>query len=422
MKKTMLVVLSLLISATMMGNSLTDFDLNNLTIKEFHQLKNELLSLNSGRDFRDEYMLEVLYQEWLSEQWENAALETYFYDSNGFAIEMLQQAWADEVWQNYSKMIFTNNAEGLPIETLWQMWETNSQTWMDVALMLMEYDANGNMTEMLIQMWFGTMWMDSSRRTMTYNTDNNPTYILTEEWDFDGGGGWINDDQETFTYDGLFLEEVLEEDWENGIWNNMKLDTFSLLGNYHPADKLLQTWNGGGYWDNTRYSVYTYDGDWNEIEDLEQEWNGAWENMSLKLSTYNEDGWMIERLSQDWEPTRNWVNDTKYTITYGTLSTGEELAVPQINLTNYPNPFNPSTQIRFQISDFSEIESAEIIIYNLKGQIVKTFSKLQINNSQNHQIIWNGTDKNNQPVTSGIYFFKFKTGNFEKTKKMILIK
>ena len=39
---------------------------------------------------------------------------------------------------------------------------------------------------------------------------------------------------------------------------------------------------------------------------------------------------------------------------------------------NYPNPFNPSTEIRFQLSDISEIESAEITIYNIKGQKIKT--------------------------------------------------
>jgi len=37
-------------------------------------------------------------------------------------------------------------------------------------------------------------------------------------------------------------------------------------------------------------------------------------------------------------------------------------------------------------------------------------------------VVWDGRDKNNQPVGSGIYFYKLKTGNFEKTRKMILMK
>jgi len=191
MKRTMLVIFGIIVYTMLMGISINDYDLNDLTTEEFHQLKDELLSLNTNRDFRDEYLLEILYQEWENEAWENEALDTYSYDDNGFAIELLQQGWPNGAWQNYYKMTFTNNAEGLPIETLWQMWDTDSLIWTDAALMLMEYDANGNMTEMLIQMWFGTEWMNSSRRTMTYNGDDNPTLILTEEWDFDGGGGWI---------------------------------------------------------------------------------------------------------------------------------------------------------------------------------------------------------------------------------------
>ena len=42
--------------------------------------------------------------------------------------------------------------------------------------------------------------------------------------------------------------------------------------------------------------------------------------------------------------------------------------------------------------------------------------------SGNHSVIWNGTDYNNKPVSSGIYFYKLKTENYEKTKKMILMK
>jgi hypothetical protein len=92
------------------------------------------------------------------------------------------------------------------------------------------------------------------------------------------------------------------------------------------------------------------------------------------------------------------------------------------HLSNYPNPFNPTTEIRFQISDFKQLENAEISIYNLKGQKVKTFSNQQIIQSPNQQITWNGTDDNNKPVSSGIYFARLKAGNVEASCKMLLLK
>ena len=84
---------------------------------------------------------------------------------------------------------------------------------------------------------------------------------------------------------------------------------------------------------------------------------------------------------------------------------------------NYPNPFNPSTTISFELNT-ENTEDTKLMIYNLRGQKVKEFSNLRNQTS----ITWNGTDDNNQPVSSGIYFYKMKSGSFEQTKKMILMK
>ncbi len=85
---------------------------------------------------------------------------------------------------------------------------------------------------------------------------------------------------------------------------------------------------------------------------------------------------------------------------------------------NYPNPFNPETTIKFSIESNQQNEQVEFTIYNLKGQIIRQYS---IFNNQS-SIVWNGTDNNGQPVSSGIYFYKLKSGKFEQTKKMILMK
>jgi len=98
---------------------------------------------------------------------------------------------------------------------------------------------------------------------------------------------------------------------------------------------------------------------------------------------------------------------------------------PLINTTrligNYPNPFNPSTTISFNLNT-ETTEYSELVIYNLKGQKVKTFPNLQITQSQNQQIVWDGTDQNNKSVPSGILFYQLKSGNYTETRKMILLK
>lgn len=87
---------------------------------------------------------------------------------------------------------------------------------------------------------------------------------------------------------------------------------------------------------------------------------------------------------------------------------------------NYPNPFNPTTTISFELAT-ENAEDAEIIIYNLKGQKIKELEiknlKLGIN-----EVIWNGADNSGKPVSSGVYFYKFISGTYSSTKKMILMK
>lgn len=89
------------------------------------------------------------------------------------------------------------------------------------------------------------------------------------------------------------------------------------------------------------------------------------------------------------------------------------------NLTgNYPNPFNPETTISYSVKNASPVK---IEIYNLKGQKVKTLVA-ENKATGNHSIVWNGTDDNNISVSSGVYFYRMKSGEFTSTRKMMLMK
>jgi hypothetical protein len=85
---------------------------------------------------------------------------------------------------------------------------------------------------------------------------------------------------------------------------------------------------------------------------------------------------------------------------------------------NHPNPFNPETRISFALNSASK---TVIQIYNIKGEKVRTLVNEQLDAGY-HSVIWNGTDESSRSVASGIYFYKFKTDNFSKTKKMLLLK
>ncbi len=121
--------------------------------------------------------------------------------------------------------------------------------------------------------------------------------------------------------------------------------------------------------------------------------------------------------------------EVTFTCTHaGTDIEGEMISeIAKVRLyQNYPNPFNPSgagrspeTTIKFNTENTEK--NTELIIYNIKGQKVKTLVNEKLD-AGNHSVIWDGKDEKNQPVSSGIYFYKMKTGKFEKARKMILIK
>jgi hypothetical protein len=84
---------------------------------------------------------------------------------------------------------------------------------------------------------------------------------------------------------------------------------------------------------------------------------------------------------------------------------------------NYPNPFNPSTSISFSLEEYSEVE---LTIYNLSGQKIKDLEVVR--NGLDGSALWDGTDENSNPVSSGVYFYKLTTDNKVYQKKMLLVK
>ena len=90
---------------------------------------------------------------------------------------------------------------------------------------------------------------------------------------------------------------------------------------------------------------------------------------------------------------------------------------------NFPNPFNPTTTIKFQIPSGKGVENIRttINIYDVLGRIVRKFvdENLSAGFYSRH---WNGLNDNGEKISSGIYFYTFTAGDFSKTKGMLMIK
>jgi hypothetical protein len=132
------------------------------------------------------------------------------------------------------------------------------------------------------------------------------------------------------------------------------------------------------------------------------------------LGDFNGDG-NNDILINNGEP---YTTATIYTMEISQSSDDEIAFCNSFSLMNYPNPFNPSTSIRYGLPEQSDIV---LQVYNIKGQLVKTLEKSN-QPAGYHEVTWYGKDSNNKSVASGIYFYKLSTDKFTSMKRMLLIK
>lgn len=102
---------------------------------------------------------------------------------------------------------------------------------------------------------------------------------------------------------------------------------------------------------------------------------------------------------------------------------GEEPGIPAIPIETklfsaFPNPFNPSTNLRYSMKEAGDVR---IDVYNVKGQILKTFEKHHSLPGY-YQVNWDGRDMNGRVVGTGVYFYRMSSGKYSATKKMVLAK
>jgi hypothetical protein len=112
--------------------------------------------------------------------------------------------------------------------------------------------------------------------------------------------------------------------------------------------------------------------------------------------------------------------DGVYDVTQSYMHLDKDLTPSEFGLEdNYPNPFNPSTRIKFSIPSDMNIT---MNIYDVMGRKVNTILSGS-HRAGRYSVTWNGSDQHGRSVSSGIYFYELKgADDLVDTRKMILIK
>ena len=127
-------------------------------------------------------------------------------------------------------------------------------------------------------------------------------------------------------------------------------------------------------------------------------------NIWVLVNQYNQIPQVTARMLSDWSD----------------VPLDDAIETPQVAqlIGNYPNPFNPSTTISFSTA---KNEPVQITIFNQKGQIVRTWDIDSKEDGIQH-LVWDGRDQNGNPVTSGVYYYRMKSGKYSSSRKMVLMK
>jgi hypothetical protein len=212
---------------------------------------------------------------------------------------------------------------------------------------------------------------------------------------------WVSSALDTINITKTNLTDTYELKWSES--KDVDIDTIDYLISVSvgqlPADMIHETAD-------TSMTIY--------YQDIIDTWYPNFAMLSrgtLKFSVSATDGIDTVKVSGD--------DRVLFVNRYEYLSTeGEGVPVEFALHENYPNPFNPTTTLRF---DLPEVSNLTLTIYNMLGQKVRTFN-YQNTSAGYHSVTWDAANDLGQQVGAGVYLYQLQTKDFVKTRKMVLLK
>ncbi len=362
---------------------------------------------------------------------------TNTYDLQGNISRAVTEIWLNTAWVNSNSHTYTTDTEGNILTDLSQTWSNGE--WVNNFNDTYTYDSKNNILTDINEKWLNGTWENYFRNTYTYDTEGNLLVWLKDAWSFTGLF-WDGYQRFTYTYDtrGNRLT-YLWELWisyknSDKAYNGFMLHTYTYdEQGYRISD--FATVNSTNGWENENRHTYTNDSNGNMLTDFEETWtNNNWVNTARKNYTYDVNnnctlGEFNEWLNGSWSPANGSLNiyynngNTVLDFTASTASiqytsftdVNDEINLPNSFLLsqNYPNPFNPVTTVQYSIP-FSDIVTLKV--YDVIGNEITTLVN-EFKNAGTYEVNFNALN-----LSSGIYFYKIKSGNFNETKKMLLLK
>ena len=117
-------------------------------------------------------------------------------------------------------------------------------------------------------------------------------------------------------------------------------------------------------------------------------------------------------------------------LTYACLNTDEYGSISDVDDTpdartaqlfqNHPNPFNPTTTIKYSLPAGSDVH-VKLVVFDARGYAVRTLVN-EVQQPGPQQVMWDGRDNGGRPLGSGVYLYRLNAGQHQIIRKMVLLK
>lgn len=342
----------------------------------------------------------------------------YVYDNtNEYVTSSYITMQREGIWYPFMRSNFTYDNQHRLIYAFTEMYDPQNQIWSTYMWTQVDFISTTNFT----------VWQYQAE------TDNRTQQWMKMQFVWDGQGriieetdivsadsvNWVNSEKYIRTYHphdtttgDIFIQNFSHYLPKQNMLEEVYADDFfGML-----STEMNQYWSGTA-WQDTYWVTYTYDTSDRLTQIMEQHWNNnMWNNNWNVQYTYDVNGNQYQTVKSHYE-SGNLVSDERYTFSWEQATANDDNVAPAVSglqLSASPNPF--AGEIFISLSS-KKSQPALISIYNLRGQLIRTFSA-----QTNSKLSWDGTDAELNQAAQGIYLIKVTSGSESTSAKVLKLR
>jgi len=318
-------------------------------------------------------LLTSINEDQFGNQWKPNTRQTYTYDSLGQQVNYLIELRKDEQWNNSIKNSSIYDSLGNEIESISENWVDTC--WLYSSKITISYLENGLKASYLIEEWSENKWNKDIEGVFEYDAHENLIKTTVRQWN---GTEWLNSVRGGFTYENNNITEQWIQIWDSTQWIN--------------SDRMVFSYDENGCRKNGRYEIWS-----------NEHWLPAIGPIVFDITKEFRIGFITNEINFYYSSTTEVDEEENLLTTFKLYQ-------------NFPNPFNPTTKIKFSIPTVKTPYMASLRVFDVLGKEVTTLVNEE-KSAGEYEVQFDGSG-----LPSGIYFYQLKAGDYVETKKLILLK